>query len=140
LPRVGYPVLDNLSRVPGWVWRREDLVVERFLPEREGDEYALRVWLFFGDQEYGARLFSRERVVKVRSITRYEYLDSVPDSLRAFRRRVGLDFGKIDYVLVDGEAILLDANKTPMVSPRPTPSPNLIRLAAGLSAYLEGNR
>ena len=140
LPRISYPVLDNLSRVPGWVWRRDDLVVERFLPEREGDEYTLRVWLFFGDQEYGARLFSREPVVKVRSITRYEYLDSVPDSLRAFRRRLGMDFGKIDYVMVDGETVPLDANKTPMVSLGRAPSPNLVRLAAGLSAYLGGNR
>jgi hypothetical protein len=40
-----YPVCKRIRDVPAWVWVRDDLVVERFVPEKEGDEYALRVWL-----------------------------------------------------------------------------------------------
>jgi len=41
-----YPVLDHLQCVPRWVWKRNDLVVEKFLPEREGNKYVLRIWTF----------------------------------------------------------------------------------------------
>lgn len=138
-----YPVLDSLGDIPTWVWRRNDLVVEKFLPEIEGDEFALRVWVFFGDKEYGARMFSRNPVVKAKGITRYEYIYDVPDSLRKVRDKLGINFGKFDYVIVNGEAILLDVNKTPTVAaPNPpnTNSPNIISLASGLMHFLEGKK
>ena len=135
LPPGTYPVLDRLAEVPDWVWRRDDLVVERFCPEIAGDEFVLRLWLFFGDREYGVRLFSREPVVKVANMTRYEYLDAVPDSLREARQKLGMAFGKFDYVMVDGRAVLLDVNKTPTVSARAR-SANQANLAAGLAHYL----
>jgi len=127
-----YPVVNNLSHVPGWVWKRSDLVVEKFMPEVDGEQFVLRVWVFFGDQEYGARMLSRNPVVKVRGATRYEYIDGVPETLRAVRRELAMDFGKFDYVMVGGEAVLLDVNKTPIVS-RNT---HLQRLASGLAAYM----
>ncbi|MDD4882337.1 MAG: hypothetical protein PHX10_12225 [Gallionellaceae bacterium] len=140
LPPGTYPVLDCLAAVPDWVWRRDDLVVERFCPELEGDEFVLRLWLFFGDREYSVRLFSREPVVKVSNMTRYEYLDAVPDSLRAERARLGIDFGKLDYVMVDGEAVLLDVNKTPTVAAKHSRQSRLTWLVAGLDGYLEPAR
>jgi hypothetical protein len=130
-----YPILNSLTSVPKWVWDREDLVVEKFLPEVEGDEYVLRFWLFFGDQEYGARLFSRNPVVKVKRITRYEHIDNAPESMRQMRSKFEMDFGKFDYVMVDGEAVLLDVNKTPTVSAANPASANIRRLASGLARY-----
>jgi hypothetical protein len=132
-----YPVYDNLGCVPEWVWFRDDLVVEKFLPEVEKNEFALRIWMFFGDQEYGARLFSHNPIVKVRGMTHYEYIDGVPETIRDVRRKLRMDFGKFDYVMVNGEAILLDVNKTPTVSAARSPSANLRRLASGLANYLE---
>lgn len=132
LPKKNYPVLGDISQVPGWVWDRSDLIVERFVPERDGDDYVLRCWLFFGDQEYSVKLFSRHPVVKVGNIHRHEYLHEVPDSLREARRALGFDFGKFDYVMVDGEAMLLDANKTPAIAGT-SRTPNLLRLATGLT-------
>ena len=132
LPKEDYPVLSSVSEVPRWVWDRSDLIVERFVPERDGDDYVLRCWLFFGDQEYSVKLFSRHPVVKAGNIHRHEYLHEVPDSLREARRTLGFDFGKFDYVMVDGEAILLDANKTPSIAGT-SRTPNLVRLAAGLT-------
>lgn len=139
LPRGQYPVLENAARVPAWVWQHPDLIVERFLPEREGDAYVLRSWLFFADQEYSVKLYGRQPVVKAGTVQRYEYLHAVPDRLRAIRREMGMDFGKFDYVQVDGQAILLDVNKTPTVARSSNRrSANLCRLAAGLAAYGAG--
>ena len=133
-----YPVLNDPACVPPWVWQRDDLVVERFIPEREADEYVLRSWLFFGDQEYGVKIFSRFPVVKVRNATRHEYVDEVPDTIRQARVHLDMDFGKMDYVIAGDEAILLDVNKTPTVSAASPATDNLRRLASGLSHYLKG--
>lgn len=136
-----YPVLDSIERIPAWVWRRDDLVVEKFLPEMEGNEFALRIWIFFGNKEYGVRMFSRNPVVKAGGITRHEYIHDVPDSIRKVRDQLRIDFGKFDYVMVNGEAMLLDVNKTPNVAgpnPSNTPGPNMLLLASGLADYLEG--
>jgi hypothetical protein len=37
----------------------------------------------------------------------------VPDELRQRRHELGFNYGKFDFVLHQGKAILLDANKTP---------------------------
>jgi RNA polymerase sigma factor (sigma-70 family) len=135
LPKKDYPILDDVSQVPRWVWERSDLIVERFIPERDGDDFVLRCWLFFGEQEYSVKLFSHHPVVKVGGIHRHEYLHEVPDSLREARRALGFDFGKFDYVMVDGQAVLLDANKTPTIAGN-SRTPNLLRLATGLSGFV----
>ncbi len=140
LPDQVYPVLNSAREVPDWVWRRDDLVVEKFLPEMVGDEFALRVWLFFGDYEYGVRMFSHSPVVKAKNIHRYEYLNDVPDSLRAERIRLGMDFGKFDYVVVDGQAVLLDVNKTPTVGIVNTKTSRLPALADGIGKYFAVDR
>ena len=134
LPDGSYPVLDHVARVPDWVWRREDVVVERFLPEMADGLFVLRLWTFFGRREHGTKLYGREPVVKASNCIRWEPLDGVPDSLRVERERLRFDFGKFDYVVRNGEAILLDANKTPTVLK--ARSSNLRNLANGLTDFL----
>jgi hypothetical protein len=131
-----YPVCKSIRDVPAWVWKREDLVVERFVPEKEGAEYSLRVWVFFGDQEYGVRMFGKNPIVKAGNRTRYEYLKEVPVELRAVRKRLGMDFGKFDYVIFNGEPVLLDVNKTPTIAGNGPPGENLLRLASGIDMYI----
>lgn len=139
LPARDYPVLDRKEDVPGWVWRRRDLVVEQFTPEMSDDGlFMLRQWLFLGDREYGARLFCKTPVVKSSNLVRYDYVHEVPESLRQERVRLKMDFGKFDYVMVNGEAILLDANKTPSVAQAAEPSPNILNLAGALEALAAG--
>lgn len=135
LPPGDYPVYDNLQTVPAWIWRRAGLVAERFLPEIENGEYVLRVWMFIGAREYGVRLFSRHPVVKAGRITRHEYIHEVPQQLRDIRAQLGIDYGKFDYVMVGGEPILLDANKTP-VAVSTSRSENVRNLALALDDYL----
>ncbi len=114
LPPSRYPILPSLGAVPDWVWRREDLVAERFLPERDGEGYVLRIWLFFGGRDINYRIVSPDPLVKS---DRYLHLDASydppPAPIAAERQRLGFDFGKFDYVIHEGEAVLLDANSTP---------------------------
>lgn len=131
LPPNDYPVLAGLADVPDWVWSHEDIIVERFMPERVGDLYAMRGWLFFGERGYAYRLYSSSRIVKAGNITHFDILDSVPEELQSFRRQHGFDFGKFDYVEVEGRAVLLDINKTPTTVAKPD-SPRMRDLAEGL--------
>ncbi|MFZ0451404.1 MAG: hypothetical protein WAL98_19380 [Desulfatiglandaceae bacterium] len=129
-----YPVLPKLSNVPGWVWERPELIVERFMPERERGLYCLRGWVFFGKRGYTYRLFSRDSVVKAGNMTEYEILGDPPPELEAFREANGFDFGKFDYVEVAGRPILLDINKTPTIvfSNSAPDTPRMRHLADGL--------
>ena len=131
-----YPVLSSPRDVPDAVWNNAGLVVERFLPERDERGYWLRVWSFFGDRERCSRYCGREPIVKSADVIAREPAP-VPDELRAERERLGFDYGKFDFVVVDGKAILLDANRTPSAPP---PSPEMdasnAHLAGGLDAML----
>ncbi len=115
LPPHKYPVLPNLSDVPGWVWENPELIVERFMPERERGFYCLRGWVFFGKRGYTYKLFSENSIVKAGNITEYKILGDPPPELEEFREANGFDFGKFDYVEHDGRPILLDINKTPTI-------------------------
>jgi hypothetical protein len=135
LPPQQYPVLTRASEVPDWVWENPEVIVERFVPERDLHLYCLRGWLFFGNHGYTYRLFSRHQVVKAGSMVKYEILGDPPAELQAFRDAHNWDFGKFDYVEVDGRPILLDINKTPTIVTGPD-TPRLRHLAAALSSLL----
>ena len=100
----------------------------------------MRVWGFFGERERCTRYCGREPVVKSADILAREAAP-VPDELRAERARLGFDYGKFDFVLVDGKAVLLDANRTPSAPPpgKEMDASNA-RLAGGLDAMLRQAR
>jgi hypothetical protein len=132
-----YPVFSSPSQVPLAVWLNRDLIVERFLPERQGDFYCLRTWVFLGDRESNSLSFSREPVVKAGNVVRREVVPDVPDELREIRRKLGFDLGKFDYALVEGKVVLYDANRTPTIGTVSTEFHRRIaHLAEGLRAYL----
>jgi hypothetical protein len=118
-----YPIFPNSSQLPPAVWENPHLVVEKFLPEHNAvgatntgsAEFVLRVWVFFGTQSIHYRCISRSPVIKGRNTLRRELLDvdSVPAELVARRAELGFDYGKFDYALVGGKAVLYDANRTP---------------------------
>lgn len=136
LPPGRYPILNDLRTVPQWVWENPEIIVERFMPERDGKYYCLRGWVFFGQRGYTYKLYSIDGIVKTKSVVKYEFLDQPPAELVDFRMKNSFDFGKFDYVVVDGKAILLDINKTPhMVSDANTP--RLKSLAEGINEFME---
>ncbi|HPD60482.1 MAG TPA: hypothetical protein PKV48_01810 [Thermodesulfobacteriota bacterium] len=111
-----YPIFKSSRDVPRAAWRNPHLVVEKFLPEREGSYYCLRQWLFFGDREISLRCFSNRPIVKARNIIHREEGLPIPEALRILRTKLRFDYGKFDYALVNGETILYDANRTPTVA------------------------
>ena len=110
-----YRIFSSASDVPRAVWMNRDLIVERFLPERDGDLYCLRTWTFFGDREINSISHSEHPVVKGRRVLRRKSVEEIPDELRAMRKTLGFEFGKFDYGIVDGNVILYDVNRTPNI-------------------------
>jgi len=134
-----YPVFPSLASVPAGVFGNPNLVVEKFLPEREGTDYCLRYYYFFRDREINFLLKSRNMVVKGSNAHRCDEVPSPPE-LHAIRQRLGIDFGKFDYVLRDGRVVLFDVNRTPSYSslePRGLSGPVADRLAEGIESLPE---
>jgi hypothetical protein len=133
---IAYAILPHPDAVAHAVWTSDLHVVERFLPEQEGDTFFIRTWLFFGDRERCVRCRGHDPVLKGSSIIAYQPAE-IPDAIRAERERLGFDFGKFDFVIHDGEPILLDANKTPSLpAPSPRVEPLYAFLAEGLDSFL----
>jgi hypothetical protein len=112
-----YAIYPSLAGVPPPAFRNPNLVVQPFEPEEQDGCYALRKWTFLGDAETCSRSWSLKPVVKAsnRVAGRWEAIP-VPEELRAFRRRFGMDFGKIDFVVRDGAPVVFDVNPTPAIS------------------------
>lgn len=106
-----YPVFGYACAVPKGIWRNPHLIVEKLLCERTGSVYCVRNYKFLGSREGNFRIKSRNLVVKFGGSI--EMLDEpVPASVRALREQLGLDYGKIDYAMVDGEPVIYDVNRT----------------------------
>ena len=110
-----YRVLGSIGEVSTADWDDPDLIVERYLPERAGDHYVIRTWVFMGSRERCTYQLATDPIVKADKVIRYEACE-VPEELRAMREKLNFDFGKFDFVMHDGKPILLDTNRTPGVS------------------------
>jgi hypothetical protein len=137
-PPDQYPILKSARDVTQAVWDHPDLVVEKFLPEFRDGCYCLRNWVFLGDKEIHAVMLSKHPIVKSTNMLRRQPLGEVPDALRQMRRRMKFDFGKFDYVMVDGRVVLYDANRTPGLIhvTREQYMPRIKVLAEGIHAFL----
>jgi hypothetical protein len=107
-----YPIYASYAQVPVALRLDPELVVERFLPERDPRGYASRHYLFFGDAERCSRMVGPRPVVKAADVFERAPVE-VPEEIRAWRRKLGVDYGKIDFVVHDGRPVLLDVNRTP---------------------------
>jgi hypothetical protein len=106
-----YRIFAGRDAVPDRVRRDRRVVIERFLPELEGGLYHLRMYQFLGDRWSCVRIAAPEPLVKAGNSVRLEHVEPHP-LLEEWRQRLHLDYGKMDYVMHEGEPVLLDANKT----------------------------
>jgi hypothetical protein len=116
-----YPVFASIRAVPGDVWRNPNLIVERFISERnEKGHYVVRNWLFLGDQGFVRSVSSPYHIVKPGSPGRKTYLgrleEPAPPELQELRKRMDFDYGRFDYVMKDGKPVLFDVNTTPAIA------------------------
>jgi len=86
-------------------------VVEKFIPERDGDLYANRAAFCMFESNTCLRQTANTPIVKASGVLRFEAIDTPPE-FKQIRKDLGLDYGKIDYVVHDGEIHILDVNKT----------------------------
>ena len=117
-------------------------VVEKFLPEREGEFYCLRQYVFLGESEFSTRTVAPHPIVKSENVIRRDLLEDTPSAVREFRKRLGFDYGKFDYVMRGEEAIVFDVNRTPTYNPSSkagSASPLLLSLASGIEPFLGGS-
>jgi hypothetical protein len=144
-PRVtalrDYLLFDRAGDVPEQIWRDPQLVVEKFMPERDARGFALRTWCFMGRRETCSRCISADPVVKGAAIVARELVD-VPDELRDARKRLGFEYGKFDFVLHHGRPVLFDANFTPTVPENLSDELSLSakELALGLLEMIDGTK
>ena len=134
-----YQLLPSLSDVPKRWFRLQDVVVERFLPEMENGLYHVRIDMALGGRSICTRLASDQPIIKAHNST--SAVDIEPDPrVQKWRKDLGLDYGKIDYTVVDGEPVLLDVNKTIGASPSYRSSEDLLtrrrHLSEGIQQYL----
>jgi len=108
-----YEIFETGADVPRAYFRDPMLIVERFVPERRNGHYCHRRYYFFGDAEVN-QLWLGELPVCALDDDGIVEDAPVPEELRRFRDRFGIEFGKIDYALGEsGEIIVFDVNKTP---------------------------
>jgi len=134
-----YPVFSSLGEVPREVFANRRLVVEKFIPEQDGTGFAIRYLYFLGQASVCYRLRSTEPATKFSNAHSIEQVPS-PEALQAYRRQHGLDYGKIDFVMRDGEPVVLDVNRTPALRPDAQALAREIieGLAGGLQSLVNG--
>lgn len=106
-----YRVCHSIADVPADVWADPEAIVEKFIGEETQQGYVARTYLFCGTSERCSRNVSTSPIVKGNGIIHSEPTE-VPGAIRVIRHQMGFDYGKFDFIMVDGQAVLFDANKT----------------------------
>lgn len=134
-----YPIFNSIDDVPSGVWQNSKLIVERFLAEKDTQgHYCVRAWYCFGDRSMGMLQTSNNPIVK---FAKYQnkIITDVPHELELMREEMNVDYARFDYAIVDGETIIYDVNKTPVIgnSGLAILSDELAFFSKGLKTYLE---
>ena len=132
-----YRVYDSVRSVPPEAFASPAVIVEKFLPELENGLYCLRLFHCLGDRWTCVLNRSTDRIVRAENKVSRAEIDPHPDVL-ALRKTLALDYGKIDYVVRDGRAVVFDVNKTPGHGRDVAPHSlaRIRHLGAGLMSFL----
>lgn len=112
LTAMDYQVYDHLNEVPKSYFYNSGLVIEKFIPEIDGDFYKIRMTSFLGDQYSTIILKGKHPILKGDTAEEITHKSDYHPDVEKWRKELHFDYGKFDYVVQDGKAILLDANKT----------------------------
>jgi len=111
--RTPYRIFNHRDEVDDADWQDPSLIVEKFITEPDASGgFAFRTWVFMGSRERCTRFVGPKPIGKANDAVENKPVD-VPPELRAERERLGFDFGKFDWIMHDGHAVLIDANRTP---------------------------
>jgi len=107
-----YEILPGIDEVPEAVWSDSGVIVERFLPGNFDLPVVKYRYNFMLDCAITVRAEYDDLLCAADSVKRVEFIDEVPGEVLAARRRLDLDYGAIDYFVVEGRATVVDVNKT----------------------------
>jgi hypothetical protein len=130
-----YVIFDNSRSVPKSWFYRNDLIVEKFLPELSNGLYCVRCYSFLGDSGYCMMRMSTNPIVNTATVVSRCRIDPDPEIV-TLARTLGMDYGKLDYVMHEGQLVLFDVNKTPGGRNSPTFLALCRELAKGIRFYL----
>ena len=131
-----YMIFDSLADVPDQYFEYDDIIVERFTPETDNNEYFIRYFVFLGNQTTFYRVNSLEPIINSNNWKSMQVIEPTPEVYR-WREQFNFDYGKFDYVIHDGIPVLLDANKTVGALPgSPILEENWRQRAKGIYSYL----
>jgi len=138
-----YQIFESPNAVPPLLFDDPNVVVEKFLPEIEDGLYISRAMVFLGNHVTCAKMASKNPIVNSVTSTHTDYVEAHPDMVR-LSQEMGFDYGKFDYVMHEGEPLLLDINKTTAATNLPGANPAQMARrrfrADGLEAFLERAR
>jgi hypothetical protein len=135
-----YPIFRSIRHVPSEVWTNENLIVQKFLAERDRDaNFILRCWSFMGNRGFQVYVSSTNPIVKGTSIIGRNIINGeVPDELCEVRNKLRMDCGRFDYVMAGGKVVLYDVNRTPTTSRKAQKcySDQIVGMAEGVRNFL----
>lgn len=138
LHNKNYPIFDSTRHLPAGIWENEHLVVEKFMPELDNNRnYICRYLYFLGNKSFCVITRSKKPIAKSHIIDRQIIAGPEPEELATFRKTFKMDYGRLDYTVVDGKINLFDANRTPAFSPEiySIYKEQIDRLSEGINAY-----
>jgi hypothetical protein len=133
---ASYFLCDTIRHVPAVAWDTPGVIVEKFVPESDERGNYIRIWTFLGSRERNMRYCSSDLMIRAGNFISREAAP-VPQELRAWREKLGFEFGKLDYVRHEGEYILLDANRTPGAPEDIAGNPEIVEAWNGISLGIE---
>jgi hypothetical protein len=112
-----YAVFPTFDAVPDRYRGSPDHVVEIYNPQPHVAGHGVFSWQFLDDTGFCYLAAGDAPVLRMGNAPVVE--DRPPPDLEAERRRLGLDYGKLDFILLDGKPVVIDANKTLSAGDRP---------------------
>jgi hypothetical protein len=109
--RESFQTFENKRRVPTYIWENDDWIVEKFVPEKEGSKFVRRNAYFLGSKIIGFKSYSLDPIIKEEEEGVSDKIE-VPEEIILLKNKLGLDYGKIDYVMYKEKPVVLDVAKT----------------------------
>jgi hypothetical protein len=107
-----YVVYESIRDVPSQIWNDPRMIVERFLPGSTRLPIIKHRFNFFYEVEMNHRVSYDSILCDPETMAGFDVVPDVPAAIRDLRAELRLDYGAIDYFMVEDEAIPIDANKT----------------------------